>query len=785
MQQLLPFLTIQAKKLQEFSKKTIQFIIKHPFKSAFYGFSSICVFILLVFILTYLGAFGKIPKKAELKILKNPITSTLYSSQKTVLATYFFQNRSNIDSTELNNYLIDALVATEDVRFYDHKGIDYKSYARVIIKSVLLQQGKGGGSTITQQIAKNIFGRKKQYLFSTLINKMREVIIARRLEKVYTKNELLLLYFNTVSFGENLYGIEKAAQRFFNRTPKKLSLAECATLVGVLKAPSFYNPRNQPERSENRRNVVLSQMVKYGYITEEEAEKQKKPLKLRYVAPAKISSIANYYKEFVQKEFNAWAEKNPSEDGHIYDLELDGLKIYTTINPSVQTYAENAMKRNMDRLQKLMDLYWTSATTQGGKEAFIEKLVNNHPEVKALKAANKSQAEIKEFVSKKVQRKYWEIGEGYQNKMQSLQDSIISAINRLHTGILVMNSKNGSILGYLGGIDYGFSQYDQIQNKKQVGSTFKPITYLAGLESGIDPCDFFDNQPFTYKKYDNWKPRNANGSYGGSYSMYGALANSVNTASVAIQIRTGTNRVVEQARKMGIEAKIPKVPSIVLGTADISLYEMVKAYASISNGGNQVNPYIIERIEDHNGVVLYKAAPKYNGRVASYNSIKNLQKMMEFATTNGTGASIQNYQIPYNIIGKTGTTQNNGDGWFIGCSPEIVVGAWVGTLDKRVQFNSTRVGSGASTALPMVASIFKSMSGWRNPILTNFTYDFKYFSCPPFSEFSSEESNATFKNDSTYLRSLLVRDSILEAEKLRLLDSIQQLDTLNINKIIE
>ncbi len=778
-------MNLQLKKIETFLKEKIRFAIKHPFKSAFYGFSAICFFIIFVFLLTYLGAFGKIPKKTELKNLKNPITSTLYSSQKTILATYFLQNRSNIDSTELNNYLIDALVATEDVRFYDHKGIDYKSYARVIIKSLLLQQGKGGGSTVTQQIAKNIYGRKKQYFFSTLINKMREVIIARRLESVYTKNELLLLYFNTVSFGENLYGIEKAAQRFFNKTPKKLTLAECATLVGVLKAPSFYNPRTQPERSENRRNVVLSQMVKYGYLTEEDAEKAKKPLKLRYVAPPKISSIANYYKEFVKKEFDAWAEKNPSKDGHIYDLELDGLKIYTTINPSVQAYAENAMKRNMNRLQDLMDLYWTSATTQGGKEAFLKKLIQNNPQVKALKTANKSDAEIRDFVSKKVLRKYWEIGEGYQNKIQSLEDSIISSINRLHTGILVMNSRNGAIMGYLGGIDYGFSQYDHVQTKKQVGSTFKPITYLAGLESGIDPCDFFDNQLLTYKRYDDWKPRNANGSYGGSYSMYGGLANSVNTASVAIQIRTGTNRVVEQARKMGIESKIPKVPSIVLGTADISLFEMVKAYASISNGGNQVNPYIIERIEDQNGVVLYKAAPKYNGRVASYNSVKKLQKMMEFAMTSGTGASIQNYQIPYNIIGKTGTTQNNGDGWFIGCSPEIVVGAWVGTLDKRVQFNSTRVGSGASTALPMVASIFKGMSSWQNPILTNFSYDFKYFPCPPFSEFSSEESNATFKNDSTYLKSLLLRDSILEVERLRKLDSIQQLDSLNINKIIE
>lgn len=777
-------MNLQLKKIETFFKGTLQFVIKHPIKTVFYGFSTICILILTLFLFTYIGVFGKIPKKAELKTLKNPITSTLYSSNGTILASYFLQNRSNIDSTKLNSYLVDALIATEDVRFYSHNGIDYKSYARVLIKSLLLQQGKGGGSTITQQIAKNIFGRKKQYAFSTLINKMRELIIAKRLESIYSKSELLLLYFNTVSFGENLYGIEKASQRFFNKSPEKLSIAECATLVGVLKAPTFYNPRTQPVRAENRRNVVLNQMVKYGYLKDEEAEKAKKPLKLKYVPPVKISSLANYYKEFVQKEFDTWAAKNPTKEGHVYDLELDGLKIYTTLNPTVQKYAENAMNRQMDRLQSLMNLYWTSATTQGGKEAFLEKLVNNHPEVKALKAANKNDKEIDVFINKKALRKYWEIGDGYQNKMQSLKDSIISSINRLHTGILVMNSRNGSILGYLGGIDYGFSQTDQIHSKKQVGSTFKPITYLAGLESGIDPCDFFDNQLFTYKKYDNWQPRNANNTYGGSYSTYGALANSVNIASVAIQLKTGSKRVIEQARKMGIESKIPEVPSIVLGTADISLFEMVKAYASISNGGNQVSPYIIERIEDHDGTVLYKAAPKYNGRVASNNSIKNLQKMMEFAMTDGTGASIQSYEIPYNIIGKTGTTQNNGDGWFIGCSPEIVVGAWVGTLDKRVQFSTTRFGSGASTALPMVASIFKGISSWRNPMLTNFVYDFKYFPCPPFSKLSSVESNATFKNDSLYLRSLLQRDSIIEAERLMQLDSIQ-VDSLLINKVIE
>lgn len=776
-------LSIFYKKIHFYALKYGHYIKKHPFKSLFFIFSSICSFVLLLFLLTYFGVFGAIPKQAELKQLKNPITSTLYSTNGEVLAHYYLQNRSNIDSTQLNKYLVDALVATEDVRFYEHKGIDYKSYARVLIKSVLLQQGKGGGSTITQQIAKNIFGRKKQFVLSTVVNKMREVIIARRLENIYTKNEILLLYFNTVSFGENLYGIEKAAQRFFNKKPEKLTLAECATLVGVLKAPSFYNPRTNPERAENRRNVVLGQMVKYNYLTDKEVEIAKTPLKLRYVAPPKLSSLTNYYKEFVKKEFDAWAANNPSDEGHTYDLEIDGLKIYTTLHPSIQKYVENAMNRQMNRLQDLMNQYWTSATTEGGKEALIDKLINNHPEVKAMKASGKSKTAIEAFINTKKMRAYWEIGEGYQPKLQNLKDSISSAINRLHAGILVMNSRNGSILGYLGGIDYGFSQIDQVHSKKQVGSTFKPITYLAALERGLDPCDYFNNQLLTYKKYENWQPKNANHSYGGSYSMYGALANSVNTVSVAIQLRVGNERVINQAKKMGIESDIPNVPSMVLGTADLNLFEMVKAYASISNGGNAVQPYIIDRIEDQEGKILYKAKPSYKGSVASYTNVKYLQKMMEQVMVQGTGASIQNYNIPYNIIGKTGTTQNNGDGWFIGCSPEIVVGAWVGTMDKRVQFNSTRLGSGASTALPMVASIFKGLSSWQNPMLSNFSYDFKYFPCPAFTEMSAEEASNLYKTDSTYVRDLLRRDSILEAEKRMLLDSIAK-DTLNITPII-
>ena len=513
-------------------------------------------------------------------------------------------------------------------------------------------------------------------------------------------------------------------------------------------------------------------MVKNGYLTEEEATKAKTPLKLEYVAPKKLSSLTNYFKDYVKEEFDAWAAENPAEDGHIYDLEADGLKVYTTINPSVQRYMENAMNRQMARLQPLMNANWTSSTTEGGAEALLKKLIENHPQVKAMRAANKSDEEINAFINKKKGREYWEIGEGFVTKNQSLVDSIVADITRLHTGMLVMNSRSGGVLGYLGGIDYGFSQIDQIHTKKQVGSTFKPITYLAALQNGIDPCDYFENQLVTYKKYENWSPRNASGSYGGSYSLHGALANSVNTVSVSVQLKTGINKTIEQARKMGITSDIPEVPSIVLGTADSSIIEMVRAYASISNGGNQVTPYVIDRIEDQNGNILFKAKPKYNQRVASTENIKNLQKMMEAVITEGTGSAVKYYEIPYNLIGKTGTTQNNGDGWFIACSPEVVVGSWVGTLDKRVQFNSTRLGSGANTALPMVASVFKGISSWRNPFLSNFEYDFTYFPCPSYSDFTATEAYDMYSRDSTYLKSLFIRDSILEVEKQMQLDSI-------------
>lgn len=296
-------------------KRFFRYLIKHPFKSMGFLILTGFLFVGLLFLGTYAGLFDHVPNKEELTKLENPVTSTVYGSDSKPIAYFYLQNRSNIDSLELNPYLVQALVATEDVRFYEHSGIDYRSYGRVFVKSILMQQGKGGGSTITQQIAKNIFGRKEMWLLSTPINKMRELIIAKRLESIYTKEELLLLYFNTVSFGENLYGIEKASQRFFSKTPSKLNLSECATLVGVLKAPTYYNPRRNPNNSTNRRNVVLQQMVKNNAITQEEADAAKTEIVLKYSPAQKNSSFSGYYKNYIKEEFKTWANSNPGPDG--------------------------------------------------------------------------------------------------------------------------------------------------------------------------------------------------------------------------------------------------------------------------------------------------------------------------------------------------------------------------------------------------------------------------------------------------------------------------------------
>ncbi len=731
---------------------------QNKLKSFYYIILAAVLFQIIMVTSIYLGVWGKIPSTKALKQITNPETTTIYSGNNKVIGYFYTENRSNIDSSQINENIKNALIATEDVRFLEHSGIDYRSLGRVLFKTILMsKKSSGGGSTITQQLAKNVFGRKKRFFLLAPINKVREMIIAKRLEKVYSKDEILLLYLNTVSFGERLFGLEKASLRFFNKKPEKLDLDEAATLIGILKATSYYNPRNNPQNSLRRRNVVLSQMVKYGYLEEAEFDKIKDvPTKLNYTLPKVESTFAAFYKDYLRKEFETWAEDNPKDDGETWNLDEDGLTIYTTIHSSVQTSAEKAVDGHMKRLQESFATNWDAV---GGKEKYIEKLIKNQSLAKQMDIDGIPFDSIQVIYNKKSEKKLWNGFEIVTGDF-SLIDSIIFELTTLQTGLMVMHTQTGKIMGYVGGKDYGYSQYDQLSIPKQAGSLFKPITYLAGLESGLDPCDFFDNELRSYSDYEGWSPKNADGVYGGSYSLYGALANSVNTVSVQVIFKAGISRVVKLAERMGITAPLKAVPSLVLGTSEVKPIEMITAFAAIANKGKVVKPYSIQKILDHEGNVIYEAKVEYaETYIANPENIDKLQRMMTYTNTIGTGSRIQGYNIPYNLIGKTGTTQNNADGWYIASSPELVCGAWVGTMNPSINFKYTSLGSGSNTALPMVGRVFGDLSMWGTSMLTNFTFDTPDFDCNTYSELTAVEAFGKGRFDSTTMQ----LDTLIEA----------------------
>jgi penicillin-binding protein 1A len=407
--------------------------------------------------------------------------------------------------------------------------------------------------------------------------------------------------------------------------------------------------------------------------------------------------------------------------------------------PAIQQSVEKAQEGHMRRLQKVFAKNWEVSIKGVSRDSFLRRLMWQDQYARDLQSQGLSRSEIEAKFATASEKRIW-TWDGFKNVNMNFRDYIVQELTRLHAGVFAIDNRSGRILAYVGGNDYDYSQYDQVSIPRQVGSVFKPLVYLAGLQKGLSPCDFYDNQRRTYSRYENWSPRNAGGKYGGSYSMWGALTNSVNTVSAEVMMATGTNAVIRLAKRAGISSKLPKVPSIVLGAAELTLEEMVGAYAYIANGGGSVKPYSIVRIEDENGNKLYTRPYTNVTRKEPAESFQQTRKMMRSVLVQGTGSRISSYRIPYNIIGKTGTTQNNADGWFIASSPEVTVGAWVGTMDKRVHFRSTRLGSGGNTALPMVGRVFADLSLWRTPILSDFTYSIPEFDCVASSELPPEEA---------------------------------------------
>ncbi|MGQ0827664.1 MAG: transglycosylase domain-containing protein [Bacteroidota bacterium] len=668
------------------------------------------LFPILLFLLVYLGVFGKLYSKEELKNIQNYLATEVYSEDKKILGNYYWENRSITDYKHIPHFLIESLIATEDARFYEHNGVDAKGLFRVFFKTLLMgDKNSGGGSTIGQQLAKNLFKRPNYGFLTMPVNKIKEAIHAVRFNSVYTQNEILALYLNTVSVGEDTYGIKNAALRFFSKPPDSLTIEEGAVLIGMLKSPTTYNPRLHPENSLARRNSVINNLVKHGYISTEKADSIKKiPLTIRYKNTGMYGNIAPYFLIQIEQLATAILDTLKTSDEKKYNLYTDGLKIYTTLDYQMQEYAVAAMQKHMRHLQKLFDKQWKHSNPWRKKSTVINTAVKKSKRYNALVKAGIKEDEIDKNFKSPLAMEVFDWEGGHTADLSPI-DSIKYYAKILHNGFLAMEPFTGAIKAWVGGNDYNYFQYDHVRSKRQVGSTFKPIVYATAIEQGMSPCDYIKNEQQVYDQFENWAPENADKEYGGKYSIKGALENSVNVVSVEVLFKAGIDNTINTARKMGIESDIPAVPSIALGVADISLLEMVKAYCAFPNGGRSVEPRFITRIEDKYGKVIYKAKNTYKSKqVFSKQTAYYMTEMLKGVIDQGTASRIRStYGLSGEMAGKTGTTQSQADGWFIGYTSGLVAGSWVGAESPSIHFNSTLYGQGASMALPIWAYFIK------------------------------------------------------------------------------
>lgn len=687
-------------------------LIKILFQLSFLVTSLIGIFVLLVWV----GFFGSIPTKHNLKNIQNNLATEIYSADGMMLGKYYLQERSKVGIDDIPESVKQALIATEDARFYDHNGIDLRSLMRVIVKTVLMQNSRsGGGSTLSQQLSRNVFPRERHGKLTIPVNKVKELIMAYRLEQVYNKDQILSLYLNTVPFGDNVYGIGMASRRFYNKDISKLTIEEGAVLIGMLKSNYYYNPRLFPENAQRRRNVVLGQMLKYGYIDEGKYEHTKAiDLVINYKRESSRSGLATYFREQIKKEVAEWCKHHKKSDGSHYNLYTDGLKIHTTLDSRLQKYAEKAMREHMSELQKVFDNHWRSTKPWSDKPNLLKTAIENSARYKRMKKDGMSKGDIMKEMNKKhlMQLFSWS---GDIEKEMSPVDSIKYYLNILQTGMLAMEPNTGDVKIWVGGINNKFFQFDHVNRntKRQVGSTFKPFVYAAALESGLDPCEYISGAKVSYTNLANWAPDNADKEENKlKYSYKGALAKSVNTVTIKLLEEVGISKTILLAKNAGITSKLPEVPSVALGTASISLFEMVAAYCSFANGGMAVTPRMITSIEDSEGNLIDEFAHSTSeNKVLTEQSANVMNHLLTSVIDDGTGSRLRwKYGLTNQLAGKTGTTQSNADGWFIGYNSKLVVGTWVGADNPAVRFRTTRLGSGSNTALPIFGKLFQQIN---------------------------------------------------------------------------
>ena len=728
---------------------------KHFIYTLWGFFATFVVSAMLAFFAIWNGWIGYMP---DIEDLQNPISrfaTQVYSSDGKVLGTWNLnkENRIVIPYKKMSPYLIKALVATEDARFYEHSGIDYRALGRAIIKrGILGQTNAGGGSTITQQLAKQLYSEKAGSTLERLLQKPIEWVIAIRLERYYTKQEIIALYLNYFDFLHNAVGIKTAANTYFNKEPKDLTLCEAATLIGLCKNPSLFNPVRYPDRARDRRNVVLSQMVKAGYLSRGEYSRYAaEPLTLNFHRTDHKDGTATYLREYLRHYMMAkrpergnypswnyaqfvtdsilwntdplygWCNKNYKKDGSPYNVYSDGLKVFTTIDSRMQRYAEEAVYQHVARyLQPIFSKEtarkpsspYSDKLTPKQIKVILNRSITQSERYQTMKAAGCSEQEIHDAFRKKIDMTVFTY-HGDVDTLMSPLDSIRYYKTYLRSGFMSMDPKTGAVKAYVGGLDYSHFMYDMVSlGRRQVGSTIKPFLYSLAMENGFSPCDLAPNRQHTYMVAGRpWTPRNANHSrYGQMVTLKWGLQQSNNWISAYLMSKLNPQQFVQMLRDFGINSPdIHASMSLCLGPCEVSVSEMVSAYTAFANHGIRTSPMFVSRIEDNEGNTLATFQPRMNEVIGAENAMKMLTMLMGVVDGGTAGRLRYRYNLEGQIGAKTGTTNNNSDGWFIGFTPQLVSGCWVGGEERDIHFDSMSMGQGATMALPIWAIFMKKV----------------------------------------------------------------------------
>ena len=679
------------------------------------------LFVFLVLVdMNFLWMFGKSPKLSQINDPKQKTASELYAADGKMIGKYFDENRTPVKFNEVSPVLIKTLINTEDVRFYEHHGIDLRATF-----SILWYMAKGekrGGSTITQQLVKNLFKTRNNYSrgllghipgVKTLIYKSKEWITALKIELFYSKDEILTMYFNTVDFGSNAYGIKTAARTFFNIKPSQLNIEQSALLVGILKAPTYYSPISHTDRALERRNIVLGQLLKYKVISQPEFDSISKiPITLNYSVENNYDGKAPYFREAVSSYLKSWLKE---KELNLYD---DGLKIYTTLDLGMQQYAEEAMDEHMKRLQKRFFQHWEGENPwrkENGEEIpdFVDKIVVKTDHYKNLIKLFPNQKDSVDYYSNQARKMRVYTYKGDRDTLLSTIDSIKYYNSLLHAGFVTMDPVNGYVKTYIGGINFNSFKFDHvIKSKRQPGSTFKAFVYTAAIESGYAPCDKLNDVPVTYKYTEkgipkSWSPSNADWKFtGSSVTLKYAFAKSINSIAVQLTQEMGWKKVIEYAHKLGIKTKLADVPSVCLGSSDVSLFELITAYCPLINEGYKIEPILVTKVTDRKGKILYEMQPKKE-RVITEETAFLMCQMLQggLHEPGGTTQALFEYDLfadnKTDFGGKTGTSSNHSDGWFLGVTPNLISASWVGADNRSVHFRTSELGEGCKTALPI------------------------------------------------------------------------------------